>query len=313
MRRIIRGTVAASFLGLFASLSLAQGDLSKVQIKAEKVAGGIHVLTGQGGNIGVLSGADGVIMIDDQYAPLSERIREAVRQISDQDIRFLINTHWHGDHTGGNEAFGKSGSVIVAHDNVRKRMSTEQFIKLFNSKVPASPAAALPVVTFSDRASFHLNGENIRLIHVAHAHTDGDTLIHFENANVIHMGDTFFNGLYPFIDRGSGGSVQGMIAAAEFVLDMIDEKTRIIPGHGAVTDREGLQAYLAMLKHLRDGVAQGIEQGQSLEQILAARPGARYDEKLGGAFINPEQIIGFVYDSLQHPPSHVGPAKRPEN
>lgn len=294
------------FSSMLATAACAQGDLSTVEIKSQPVAGGVHMLMGSGGNIAVSTGADGVIMIDDQFAPLSDKIRAAVATISKEPIRFLINTHWHFDHTGGNENFGKSGSLIVAHHNVRKRMSTDQFIEFFKKKVPSAPKEALPVITYSEQASFHLNGDEIRLVHVAHAHTDGDTLIHFAKSNVIHMGDTFFNGLYPFIDLASGGSIQGMIAAAEYALSIADDKTRIIPGHGALTDKKGLQAYRDMLVSVRDKTALLIKQGKSLEEVVAAKPSAEYDAALGGAMINPPQLIGFVFSSLKTPPESVG-------
>lgn len=190
-------------------------DFSKVEVKVSALRASTHMLTGAGGNIVASVGNDGTFIVDDQYAPLSEKIRTALNGISVQPVRFVINTHWHGDHTGGNESFGKGGAVIVAHDNVHKRMSTEQFITAFASKVPASPAAALPLVTFADGVTFHLNGDTVQVMHVAAAHTDGDALVRFQTANVLHMGDTFFNGNYPFIDSSSGGSIGGLLKAVD--------------------------------------------------------------------------------------------------
>jgi glyoxylase-like metal-dependent hydrolase (beta-lactamase superfamily II) len=207
----------------------AEDEFSAVEIKTIKL----------GGNIGVSSGEDGVFMIDDQFAPLTVRIKAAIEKISDKPIRFIINTHWHYDHTGGNENHGNEDVVIVAHDNVRERLSKDGFIEAFNKKIPASPKAALPVITFNDRVTFHLNQQEIQVIHRSNAHTDGDSIVIFKSANVIHTGDTFFNTMYPFIDGSSGGSVKGVIDATDYVLSLANETTKIIPGHGPLADLSG--------------------------------------------------------------------------
>lgn len=277
------------------------GDPPPVEIKTAAVAGSVAMLEGAGGNIGVSSGPDGQFMIDDQYAGMTENIRKALAALGQQPLRFLVNTHWHGDHTGGNEGFGKSGAVIVAQDNVRKRMSTEQFIKLFDMHTPPAPAIALPVITFSESVSFHLNGDDIDVIHVAPAHTDGDSIVWFHKANVIHAGDTFFNGIYPFIDVASGGSINGQIAAAERVLGLSDEHTKIIPGHGPLADRAALRAYRDMLAKVRDRVAPLAKAGKTLDQVLAAKPTAEFDATWGKGFLKPEQFVAIVYSSLTTP------------
>ena len=220
---------------------LAQG-FDQVVIQTQSLADGLHMLTGRGGNLVVSSGADGVFLVDDQFAPLSERILAAIAKISSQPLRFVVNTHWHGDHTGGNENMGRAGALIVAHDNVRRRMSADQFQAAFQRTVPAAPPAALPVITFGEDVTFHLNGGEVHVFHVARAHTDGDAIVHFRAGNSIHMGDTFFNGLYPFIDLDSGGSIDGVIAAVDRALPLMDKKTRVIPGHGPLSDRAGLEA-----------------------------------------------------------------------
>lgn len=291
--------------GLFCVGVQAQ-DFSAVEIKSTPVTDSVHLLQGQGGNIAILVGSDGVLMIDDQFAPLSDKILAAVAEISDQPVRFLINTHWHFDHTGGNENFGKRGSTIVAHDNVRKRMASDQIIKFFNREIPASPKSALPVITYSDRATFHLNGDTVDVFHVQNAHTDGDSLIYFNQADVLHMGDTFFNGLYPFIDIGSGGSVQGVIAAADVALSIAGDKTHIIPGHGPVTDKPGLKAYRDLLADVLSKVEELVAQNKTKQQVIEAKPSQQYDEKLGKALINPAAFVGFVYDSVAKPPASVG-------
>ena len=250
MRSIRLAALAVAAVPL---LAFAQQDFSKVEIKATALRGGTHMLTGAGGNIVPSAGSDGVFIIDDQFAPLSGKIRAAVRKLSDKPLRFVVNTHWHGDHTGGNEDMGKAGAVIVAHANVRKRMSVGQLLR--GQKVPAAPGAALPVVTFTQDLALHLNGDNVRVQHVAHAHTDGDALVKFERANVLHMGDVYFNGLYPFIDAESGGSIGGLLAAIGSGLALSDATTIVVPGHGPVSNRKELAAYGAMLKDHRDRIA----------------------------------------------------------
>ena len=285
----------AAVAGLAAPLAAQQDS---VRIQTIPVADGIYMLVGSGGNIGLAVGEDAIFLIDDQFAPLSQKITDAIRAVSDKPVRFLLNTHWHGDHTGGNENFGKAGVLIVAHDNVRQRMSVDQFIAQFNQKVPASPKAALPVITFSDVVTFHINGDDIHAIHVKNAHTDGDAVVHWQKANVMHMGDVFFNGMYPFIDLGSGGSINGMIAAVTAALGYANESTRIIPGHGALGGKADLAAFAAMLTSVRDNVQRLVAQKKTLEQVLGAKPSAAWDEKWGKGFMKPDDFVTTVYQSL---------------
>lgn len=294
-------TMRKTLIALLLTVSLpalAQRDFSQVEIKTTPLRGGLSMLVGAGGNIVLSSGSDGAYLIDDQYAPLSDKIRAAVSAAGDQPVRFVINTHWHGDHTGGNESFGASGAVILAHDNVRKRMSSEQVMAFFKQTTPPSPKAALPVVTFTEQASLHFNGDQADIIHVSHAHTDGDALVYFRKANVLHMGDTYFNGLYPFIDLDSGGTVDGYIAALDRGLALSDDETQIVPGHGPLSNRAELGEFRAMLSGFRDRIAELKTQGMTLEQAQAAKPTAAFDEKLGGAFIKPDALVTFIYRSL---------------
>ncbi len=290
--------LAIMSVAVISSAAQAQQDYSKVTIKTISVAPGVHMLMGAGGNIGVSSGEDGVFLIDDQYAPLTKKILAAVKKISDKPIRFLLNTHWHFDHTGGNENLGNAGITIVAHDNVRKTMSVDQMLKAFNMKVPASAKAALPVITFNDTATFHMNGETILVRHLAPAHTDGDSFVHFKTANVIHTGDIYFNGLYPFIDIDHGGSIDGMIKAAGAILDVAGPNTKIIPGHGPLSDKAQLAAYRNMLIKVRDRLRVAVKNNRTLEQVIAAKPTKDLDAKWGKGFLKPAFFVKIVYSGM---------------
>lgn len=295
MRRF--GLCLASLACLAAPGAAQQRDFTKVEIKAETLAPGVAVLVGAGGNIGLSYGEDANVIIDDQYAPLTDKIAAAVAAIDQDPIRFVINTHWHGDHTGGNENLGKRGAVILAHDNVRRRMSVEQVSTLFGSKTPPSPKTALPVLTFAQSVSLHLNGDDLDIAHVANAHTDGDSLVKWRRANVLHMGDIFFHKIsLPFIDIDSGGSIDGMTAAGKRGLELSDETTKIIPGHGPVATRAELAVYVAMLEDVRAKVAAAIRANQTLAQVQASRPAAPYGMTDG--FMKPDMFVAIVYRSL---------------
>ena len=268
-------------LSLSAAVASAQGDpdWSKIEIKAEKVAGNVYMLYGvggfAGGNIGVSVGPDGIALVDDEFEPLVPKIEAALKGISDQPVRFVINTHFHGDHTHGNKVFGLK-STIIAHDNVRKRLLTDE--NFDNKPGTKAPPQALPVITFDHQVSVHVNGEEVRGLHVPAGHTDGDTVVYFTKSNVVHMGDDFFNGLFPFIDVENGGTVKGYIAAVEKVLADLPPDVKIIPGHGPLATKADLVAYLAMLKETTAIVQKAIDKGQTVEQLVAAKPLAKWEK-----------------------------------
>jgi len=291
MRRLY-STLAAL---LFAASAFAQRDFSTVEVKAAKVAGSVYMLTGAGGNIGVSIGDDGIVVIDDQYAPLAPKIEAALKGITDKPVRFIINTHYHGDHTGGNEYFGQKGT-IVAQDNVRKRLESGSTAR--GNATPPAPKAALPIVTFNDTVTIHLNGEDIRAVHMPHGHTDGDSVIWFSKSNVVHMGDDFFNGTFPFIDLKNGGSVRGYIASIEKVVATVPDDAKIIPGHGALSDKAGLKKFLEVMRGAAAAVEKGIAAGKTLDQLKAEKVLAQWDAEWGQGFIKSDAFTETLYKSL---------------
>jgi glyoxylase-like metal-dependent hydrolase (beta-lactamase superfamily II) len=282
-------------LGLSITADAAQEEVS---IKTLQVQNGVYMLIGQGGNIGLLIGEDGTFLIDDQFAPLTPKHLEAIRAVGGEVPKFLINTHYHADHTGGNENLGKAGTLIFSHDQVRERLTVESVIEAFNMTTPPQPKAALPVVTFSTDITFHLNGDTLHAFHVPRAHTDGDSVIHFKNANVIHSGDVFFNGFYPFIDVAHGGTVKGMIKAADTILALADGATKIIPGHGPLGDRAQLQAYRDMLTTVYERLGGLKAKGKSIEEAVAEKPLADLEERWGKGIFTGEKWVRLIYEGL---------------
>jgi cyclase len=286
----------------FAAPVLAQQDFDKVEIKAEQLAPGVAVLFGAGGNIGVSHGEDGTTLIDDQYAPMTGKIQAAVTSLGAKPVKFLVNTHWHGDHSGGNENLGKAGAVIMAHDNVRVRLAAGAVSGAGTSgarTIAAAPPAALPVITYADGLKLHLNGEEIRVIHMPAAHTDGDSIIHWTKSNVIHMGDLFMLQIsFPYVDRDSGGDVRGFVAAADKVLAIANDQTKIIPGHGAIATKADLQNHRNMIATVIAKVEAGIKAGQTLDQIKASNPTAGFGVNPNG-FISADRFVETVYTQLK--------------
>ena len=299
MKLILILAMLLSTLGNAQAQDKKPAQVKKVEFSTFQLSDTIYMLKGRGGNVGVSAGQDGVYIIDDQVRPVTAQLLQAIHKISNKPIRFVINTHYHADHTGGNETIGKTGTVIIAHDNIRKRMTTEQVSIFMQNTTPPYAKAALPVVTFNDQMSLHLNGETATAYHVAHGHTDGDSIIHFPVSNVIHMGDMFFNTMYPYVDLDAGGSVQGMVHAADLALSLADETTRIIPGHGPLGMTEDLRNYRDYLIKASANVQALIDEEMSLQQIIAAKPTAEWDDELGKAWITPAQFVTFIYNSLE--------------
>jgi len=276
-----------------------QPDFSQVQIKTTKVASNFYTLEGQGGTIGVLTGPDGVLMVDAQFAPLSDKIVAAIKQISDVRIRFLVNTHVHGDHTGGNENIGKLGAVIIARENLRTRLAKPAPQANGQPGVPAPPIA-LPVLTYDGALTIHMDGEDVQLIAVPVAHTDGDTMVYFPNANVLMTGDFYRSTGYPNIDRANGGTMNGMLAGFDLILKTGRPDTKIIPGHGATVDKAAVTAHKAMMVAVRDKVAALTRQNKTQEEVIAAKPTSEFDAKVTGATpMTADRFVGQLYQELK--------------
>lgn len=294
--KCLRYSVFTLILVTISTFSIAQ-DFEKVQIQTIKVVDGVYMLRGAGGNIGISAGEDGILMIDTQFAELMEKIKSAIAEINRDPIRIVLNTHWHYDHTYGNEPLRKSGALIMAHENTRMRMKSEQTFPDFDMDIPVFPDAALPLVTFNDSLTLHFNGDEIQVIHIENAHSDGDIVIYFRKANVMQTGDIYFSVLYPFIDVSHGGSIDGVIAAADKILGIVDKNTKIIPGHGPLSNREGLKKYRDMLITLRDRIQSQIEEGKTLEEVIASNPTADFD-KIKAQSVPPEMFVKIVYNDL---------------
>ncbi len=287
---------ALTALSLVSIPVTAQDD---VTITTVPVAANIHMLSGKGGNIGVFTGADGTFVIDDQFAPLTEKILAAIKAVGGDTPRFLINTHFHGDHTGGNENLGKAGTLIVSHHNVRTRLQNGYVIGAFGMKTAPAEPAALPTLTYSKKMKFHINGETVKAIHVHNAHTDGDSFVHFPAANAVHAGDLFFNGFYPFIDGDHGGSLKGMIRGVDKILRITDHDSKIIPGHGPLATRQQLQDYRDMLATAYERLLKLKNQGISAEDAAAQEPLKDLEAEWGDGIFTGEKWIKVIYSAVR--------------
>lgn len=295
LARALQAQQSAPALGI---VEQARATAATAKITTQKLRGRVQVLMGSGGNIAVLAGTEGKLLVDSGYSTSRPQLTEALTAISADPLKLLINTHWHFDHTDGNEWMHSAGASILAHEKTLARMSTPQFIVAFDAHLPASPAGALPTQTFAEKQNLKRNGENIRLEHYAAAHTDTDLSVMFTDSNVLHTGDTWFNGMYPFIDYSSGGNIDGMIAAAGKSLSIATASTIIIPGHGPVGNREQLSQFRDMLVGMREKVADLKKQGKSVEEVIAAAPNASYDAKFGTGFLKPEMFVRLVYQGV---------------
>jgi cyclase len=303
-RTLVRTAITLMALLGWATLLTAQDqDFSKVEIKVTKVSGNIYLLQGSGGNIAASVGEDGIVIVDDQYAPLADKIAAALKGIgaTDKPVRFVINTHYHGDHTGGNLPFATNGSTIIAQDNVRKRLETGGKAGVgtaLSMDQKVAPKGALPIITFDHDVTVHLNGEDIRALHFPGGHTDGDAIVFFPKANVVHMGDDFVRYGYPFIDVNSGGSVQGMIAACDKVASLLPDDVKVIPGHGQIANLGDIRDYSVMLKETSSAVQAAINLGKTTDQMKKEKILAAWDKKYGGGFITSDLFIETLYNSL---------------
>ncbi|MBA3978529.1 MAG: MBL fold metallo-hydrolase [Nitrosopumilus sp.] len=302
-RMLFMSYFAIGLLLLSFTLTVIVDDVNaqdeNVTINTTKLSNNTYMLKGSGGNIIVSVGQDGVFMVDDQFAPLTERIKEAISNITDQPVKFVINTHWHSDHTGGNENFGELGAMIISHDNVRERLSTEQFSEFFNRTVPPLSERGLPIITFSDNMTIFQNGDEIKIIHVDNGHTDGDSVVYFTKNNVIHVGDDFTDKSYPIIDISSGGSIDGLISSLQTISSIIDDETKVISGHTEISNKTKVNDLTNMLKDVRQNVSQMMEDGKSLEEIIAVQPTSNYDRiYYDHNIIKPEDFVTHIYQSL---------------
>ncbi|MEO1411117.1 MAG: MBL fold metallo-hydrolase [Bacteroidota bacterium] len=287
-----------SLFVLLGLVPLTAQDFSTTVIIPERINDRLYKLEGAGGNIGVLLGEDGVLLIDTQYGPLGDKIKTVIQELGGDQPQYVVNTHWHGDHTGGNEYFNTAGALLIAHENVYLRKRTDQLMRAFGRSVPAAPRAAWPELTFSENMNLHLNGEDILLLHVHDAHTDGDVHVYFTQSNVLHMGDTYFQATFPFIDISSGGTLDGMIESANQALFLVDDETVIIPGHGALSNRSELIDYRDMLQTISTRVKQSLAAGLSLEELKAAKLTAEFEERWGQGWMKADRFIEIVHGDL---------------
>jgi cyclase len=284
---------------LFISSNFYIAFASHLEVNATKLTDSMYVIQGSGGNVILSIGNDGIILVDDQYAPVTKKMESVIANITNKPIKFVINTHWHPDHVGGNERFGEAGAIIVSHENVRERLSNDQFFEIINQTIPALSKKGLPIITFSDNMTFYQNNDEIRINYLDNGHTDGDSAVYFTQNNVIHVGDDFSDRSYPFMDLSSGGSVDGLISSLQSILSMINKDTKVVAGHSEISNQTKVKDYLNMLIDVRGVIGNMIKEGKSLDEIIQSKPTSKYDTVYQDySFIKPKDFVTNIYNSL---------------
>ena len=271
-----------------------------LELNTTKLTDSMYVIHGSGGNVILSIGNDGIILVDDQYAPVTEKMKSVVTNITNKPIKFVINTHWHPDHTGGNERLGEEGAIIVSHENVRKRLKYDQFFEMINQTIPALSKKGLPIITFSDNMTFYQDADEIRITHLDKGHTDGDSAVYFTQNNVIHIGDDFSDKAYPFLDLSTGGSIDGLISSLQSIISMINNDTIIVAGHSGISNQTKVKDYLSMLIDVRSLISNMIKEDKTLNEIIQSKPTAKYDTTYWDySFIKPKHLVTNIYESLK--------------
>lgn len=292
--------VFGSFILFISSSNFPFAIASHLELSTTKLTDSMYVIHGSGGNVILSIGNDGIILVDDQYAPITEKMKSVIANITNKPIKFVINTHWHPDHVGGNEKLGEAGAIIISHDNVRKRLSNDQFFELINQTIPALSKKGLPIITFSDNMTFYQNNDEIRISYLDNGHTDGDSAVYFTQNNVIHVGDDFSDRAYPFMDLSTGGSIDGLISSLQSIISMIDNDTKVVAGHSGISNQTKVKDYVGMLIDVRSVISNMIKEGKTLDEIIQSKPTSQYDTTYRDySFIKPKDFVTNLYESLK--------------
>ncbi len=292
--------VVGSFILLISSSNFPITFATHLELNTTRLTENMYVIHGSGGNVILSIGNDGIILVDDQYAPVTEKMMSIIANITNKPIKFVINTHWHPDHVGGNERLGEAGAVIVSHENVRKRLNQDQFFEMINQTIPALSKKGLPIITFSDNMTFYQNNDEIRISYLDNGHTDGDSAVYFTQNNVIHVGDDFSDEAYPFMDLSTGGSIDGLISSLKSIISIINNDTKVVAGHSGISNQTKVKDYANMLIDVRSLISSMIKEGKSLDEIIQSKPTAQYDTTYRDySFIKPKDFVTNIYESLK--------------